>query len=84
MHATKQHTGKPVTALSQPFPNLLRMVFPRAKHAAIAARVSHRTAEDWWQGRSVMRGDALLNLMAESEAMEAEVLALVRRKRESR
>ena len=57
----------------------LRRVWPKhtAKAAADATGHSPRSVEDWLQGRRRGDWDALIKLMARSDAMEREVLALV-------
>ncbi len=68
-----------IPGMSLSVADALRRVWPRhtAKSAADAARRSHRTAEDWLQGRARGDWDALIKLMAANERMEREVLALV-------
>lgn len=72
-----------MTVLS-PIALLLGLCFPERhaiKRVARAAGCSERSVEDYRAGRADMPSRRLLALMAQSEAMEAQVIALVREQR---
>lgn len=63
---------------------ILRAVWPdhTAKAAADVTGRSHRTVENWLQGRGCGDWDVLIALMASNETVEREILARVRAERE--
>lgn len=77
MRTTKQATriwGQHMSSLTL---DMLHRVYDgpsAAKHMAVDARVSHRTAEKWWAGLTTPRVDVFLRIAQSNDRMRAELL----------
>ncbi len=76
----RNNRGRSVSYATTVHTVLVREYAPKrfaAKLLARAAGVSPRTAENWIQGLCAPRGDELIRLMAECDALRVEILRLV-------
>lgn len=87
-HARVQPMSAACATLSDTLLTVITREYGGARHAAKRlaqhAKTSHRTAEKWLLGTSVPSGENLLNLLAECDALAAEVNRLVEERRANR